>query len=132
MAATVAWGEPFVKPCYTLECFKIIDKVNASVATEAIPNVRAMVQSLTRQPPLHPHHEQWISYARSCVKGGLHYFNAQLSSNLKNLQSFHVFRLFSPHKVQEMNPIAYFLIKKICLFFMVMNVSDSGTSFLPT
>ena len=91
MAATVDWGEPFVKVCYTLEgdgslafeCFKIIDKVKASVGVENIPNVRAVVESLTRQPPLHLHHEQWVSYARYCIKGKFNYFNAQLSSNLK-------------------------------------------------
>ena len=49
MAATVDWGEPFVKACYHLEgdgplalgCFETIDQVIASVATENIPNVRA-------------------------------------------------------------------------------------------
>ena len=47
IAATVDWGEPFVKACYTLEgdgplsleCFEIIDKVKAAVAVENIPNV---------------------------------------------------------------------------------------------
>ena len=42
IAATVDWGEPFVKACYRLEgdgplafdCYEMIDQVIASVATE--------------------------------------------------------------------------------------------------
>ena len=53
MAATVDWGEPFVKACYhlkgdgllALDCFETIDQVIASVATENIPNVRAVAQN---------------------------------------------------------------------------------------
>ena len=56
MVATVDWGEPFVKACYHLEgdgplaldCFETIGQVIASVATENIPNVRAIAQKLTR------------------------------------------------------------------------------------
>jgi hypothetical protein len=78
IAATVDWGEPFVKACYTLEgdgplsleCYEIVDNVKAAVAVENIPNVRGVVNMLTRQPPQHPHHEQWVAYARSCVKKG--------------------------------------------------------------
>jgi hypothetical protein len=71
-----AMGEPFVKACYdlegdgplALECYERVDRVLASIATENIPNVRATVEKLTRQPPSHPHHEQWVTYARNCVK----------------------------------------------------------------
>ena len=90
MAATVDWGKPFVKACYhfegdiplALDCFETIDQVIASVATENIPNVRAIAQKLTRKPPTHPLHEQWVTYARSCVQDGLDYFNDQLASSL--------------------------------------------------
>ena len=72
IAATVDWGEPFVKACYDLEgdgplalqCYERVDRVLASIVTENIPNVRAVAEKLTRQPPSHPHHEQWITYAR--------------------------------------------------------------------
>ena len=82
IAATVNWGEPFVKACYDLEgdgplafeCYEIVDRVLASIATENIPNVRATAEKLTRQPPFYPHHEQWVTYARSSVKDGLDYF----------------------------------------------------------
>ena len=51
---------------YTLEgdgplsfkCFEVIDKVNAAIAVENIPNVWGVANVLTRQPPQHPHHEQ--------------------------------------------------------------------------
>ena len=60
---------------------------------------------LTRQPPQHPHHEQWVEYARSCVKKGLDYFETQISTNLKNaLEVFKACRLFLPQKVREIKP----------------------------
>ena len=90
-----------------LECYERVDRVLASIATENIPNVRAIAENLTRQPPSHPHHEQWVTYARSCVKDGLNYFKRQLESNLKTpLAVFKSCRLFSPRKVREMNPTA--------------------------
>ena len=57
VAATVDWGKPLVKACYHLEgdgllaheCFETVDQVIASVATENIPNVRAIAQKLTKQ-----------------------------------------------------------------------------------
>ena len=92
---------------------------------ENIPNVRAMAESSTRQPPLHLHHEQWVSYARYCIKGKFNYFNAQLSSNLKeDLEVFKCCRLFSTHKVQEMNRTASSLDQHLsCIpFLMVMKL----------
>ena len=112
IAATVDWGELFVKACYTLEgdgplsleCFEIIDKVKAAVAVENIPNVRGVANMLTRQPPQHPH-EQWVEYARSCLKKGLDYFETQISTNLKNaLEVFKACRLILPQKVREIKP----------------------------
>lgn len=105
IAATVDWGEPFVKACYRLEgdgplafdCYEVIDQVKASVATENIPNVRALAEKLTKQPRSHPLHEQWVTYARSCVNDGIDYFNHQLTSSLKvSLAVFKAYRLFSP------------------------------------
>ena len=65
---------------------------------------------LTRQPPQHPHHEQWVTYARPCVKSGLDYFDTKFSTNFRfsnaPLEVFKCCRLFSPHKVRETNPTA--------------------------
>ena len=63
--ATVHWGKPFLKACYTvegygpssLEWFEIND-VNAAVAVDNIPNVRNVAKILTTQPLQHLHHEQ--------------------------------------------------------------------------
>ena len=115
IAATVDWGEPFVKACYhlegdgplSIECYEIIDKVRACIAVENIPNVRGVSSKLTRQPPQHPHHEQWVKYARDCVKNGLEYFENQFMTNLKPaLEVFSCCRLFSPQKIREINPTA--------------------------
>jgi len=115
MAATVDWGEPFVKACYELEgdgplaltCYEVIERVRQSVRTENIPNVRAISQKLTRQPRSHPFHEQWVTYARDCVQGGIDYFSRQLSTSLKvSLDIFKSCRLFTPQRVAAMSPTA--------------------------
>lgn len=89
------------------------------MATENIPNVRGVAQSLKKQSPSHPHHEQWVSYARSCVKGGLDYINAQLSSNLKPaMEVFKCCRLFSLHKVREITHTCSTLDESLsCILF---------------
>ena len=105
MAATVDWGEPFVKACYVLEgdgplvlkCYEVIERVRLSVLTENIPSVRALSEKVTRQLRSHPLHDQWVDYARACVQSGIDYFNAQLSDSLKvPLDVFKACRLFSP------------------------------------
>ena len=75
----------------SFECYKIIDKVKAAVAIENIPNVRGVANMLTKQPPQHPHHEQWVAYTRACVKSGLDYFDTQFSTNLTNHSIFNQF-----------------------------------------
>ena len=65
VAATIDWGEPFVKACYVLEgdgplvlkCYEVIDRVRQSMLTENIPSVRALPEKLTKQPRSHPLHE---------------------------------------------------------------------------
>ena len=66
-----------------------------------------LIIMLTRQPPQHPHHQQRVTYARECVKSGLDYFDTQFSTKMKDaLDVFKCCRLFSPHKVREINPTA--------------------------
>ena len=141
MATTVDWGEPFVKACYHLEgdsplaldCSETIDQVKASVATENIPNVRAVAQKLTRKPPTHPLHEHWVTYARSCVQDGLDYFNNQLASSLKvPLAVFKGCRLFSPQRVREMKPTGSLLDQSLsCLPFLDADELERLESELP-
>ena len=136
IAATVDWGEPFVKACYHLEgdgplaldCYETVDTVIASVAAEHLPNVRAVAQCLTRQLPSHPHHEMWVKYAKSCVQGGLDYFTKQLTSSLKvPLAVFKSCRLFSPQKVREMKPTALSLDQSLsCIPFLDVAERDKS------
>ncbi len=68
LAATVDWGEPFVKACYHLEgdgplvldCFEVIYKVIAGVNANHAPNVEAIARSLTGAPPSNAQCQQWI------------------------------------------------------------------------
>ena len=125
MAATVDWGEPFVQACYclegdgvlALECYEVIDKVILSINTEHIPNVLAVARKLSGQSSgesgqqqTSPLYEQWVAYARHCIKGGLEYFNHQLTTSMKeSLAVFKACRLFIPQKVREMKPTASFI-----------------------
>ena len=131
-----------MKACYTLEgdgplsleCFEIIDMIKAAVAVENIPNVRGVASMLTRQPPQHPHHEQWVEYARSCVKKGLDYFETLISTNLKNaLEVFKACRLFLPRKVREINPTSLSLDQDLaCLPFVDNTDRENLKEELPT
>ena len=134
IAATVDWSEPLIKACYdlegdgplALECYERVDRVLASIATENVPNVRATAENLTRQPPSHPHHEQWVTYTRSCVKDGLNYFKRQLELSLKTpLAVFKGCWLFSPQKVRKMNPTAASVDESLsCIPFFDANERD--------
>ena len=105
----------------------MIEKVKAAIAVENIPNVRGVANMLTRQPPQHPHHEQWVTYARACVKSGLEYFDAQFSTNLKAaLEVFKCCRLFFPHKVREMNPTALSLDQDLASIPFFNNTERAG------
>ena len=112
----------------------MIDQVKASVATENIPNVRALAEKLTKQPRSHPLHEQWVTYARSCVNDGIDYFNHQLTSSLKvSLAIFKTCRLFSPQRVREMKPTASSVDQALsCIPFLDASERDKLKEELPT
>ena len=115
IAATIDWGEPFVKACYHLEgdgalaveCYNVVERVSAAVHTANTPNVQAIAQQLSGVPPSHPNHKQMMVYAKSCVQPGLDYFQRQLGSSLKrSLEVFKCAGLFSPSKINLMRPDA--------------------------
>ena len=115
LAATVDWGEPFVKACYYLEgdgplavdCYEATERILAGLRTEYIPNVRAIAQLLSGKPPNDQSHEAWVSYARACVQPGLDYFQRQVDTSLRgSLDVFKGCRLFSPQKIHIMQPSA--------------------------
>lgn len=65
LASVVDWGEPFVKACYFLEgdgslavnCYKAVERIQARLRTEDIPNVTAIAQKLSGKAQGEPSHE---------------------------------------------------------------------------
>ena len=115
IAATVDWGEPFVKACYflegdgplALECYEAITKVSAAVHIAHTPNIQAIAQRLSGAPHSDPRHQQLEAYAKSCAQPGLNYFERQVGSSLKaSLAAFKSARMFSPQKIYLMQPDA--------------------------
>ena len=89
------------------ECYEAVERIQSGVSAEYIPNVRATAQLLTGKAATDPVHETWVSYARTCIKPGLDYFERQLASNTGLKQSVEVFKgchLFSPQKVHNLTP----------------------------
>ena len=74
-------GRPFVKACYFLEgddplavdCYKTVERIQAGLHTEHIPNVRVIAQQLSGKAQGDPSHEAWVAHAKSCVQRGLDY-----------------------------------------------------------
>ena len=122
---TVHWGEPFVKACYflegdgplALECYESITKVSATIQVGHTPNVQAVARQLTGgAPPSSPQHLQLIAYAKACVQPGLDYLERQLESSLKSpLAAFKCARLFSPQKINLIQPDANALAQKLAV-----------------
>lgn len=115
IAATVDWGEPFVKACYflegdgplALESYEAIERVSASLRIGNTPNVHAIAQRLSGAQLADTRTQQLVAYAKSCVQPGLDYFERQLGSSLKaSLAAFKCAKLFSPQKIYTMQPDA--------------------------
>ena len=111
LAAVVDWGAPFVKATYTLEadgalameCYEIVDTVRAAIHAAHTPNVQAIARKLAASVPTLQ--QQLIDYGRACVEPGIQYFQTQLTSSLQHsLSAFKAARLFSPQKLQVMQP----------------------------
>lgn len=142
IAAVVDWGEVFVKTCYYLEgdgplaldCYEKMQTILNFIHTEHVPNVRALAQKLTHQPPSHPLHEQWVNYARQCVAPGLDYMKRQVATSLKEaLSVFKACRLFSPQKCKVINPTSATLQESLSLVpFFDQSDIDNLKEELPT
>ena len=104
LAAIIDAGKPFVQGTYKLEsngpvalqCYEIINSVTAAV--EMAYYLQAIISSISRDPNVQ---QQLKSYAISCVKPALDYYNEHLNADLMSVQSS---TSFSPHKLQEMKP----------------------------
>ena len=113
LASVVDYGRPFVTATYKLEgdgplalsCFEVIEEVQAAIHACYTPNVDAVTKKLSAGTP----HRlpQLKAYASRCVQPGLNYFDRQIGTNLQEAMSaFKAARLFSPHKLQVMQPTA--------------------------
>ena len=113
LAAVIDLGETFVKATYKLEgdgalvmeCYEVIRGIIATIHTGHYPNVQAIARKLSSGNPAC--HQQWLSYAISCLKPGIDYFMDRFGNDSASpLCAFKAARLFSPHKVSEMKPVA--------------------------
>ena len=137
IAATVDWGEPFVKACYflegdgplTVDCY---EKVSASIRSAHIPNVHAIAQRLSGAPQSDQCHQQLVEYAKSCVQPGLEYFERQLGSSLKTpLAAFKCVRMFSPQKIYLMQLDTSALGQSLAAVPFLRNAVDSLKTEVP-
>ena len=142
MAATVDWGEPFVKACYTLEgdgplaleCSEVMEKVSATLHVGHIPNVHAIAQQLSGVALSSPQCQQLVAYAKSCIQPGLDYYELQLRNSLKSpLAAFKCASLFSPEKVNRLKPDATVLQEYLSAvpFLNAQDIVSSLASELP-
>ena len=113
LAVSVDAGLPFVQPTYKLEgdgplalqCYEVSASLTAAVnmAQPHYPNVLAVSTKLSGGNV--QLQQQMVQHAVSCVQPGLLYFQECLRGCLQvPLSAFKAARLFSPQKVQEMNP----------------------------
>ena len=111
LAAVVDAGEAFVKATYNLEgdgplvlrCYEILSTLTAGIQVGHYPNVQAIAQMLSEGSPVIV--QQWVGYAKTCVKPGLQYFLNKFSEELRSsVAAFKAARLFLPQKVVELKP----------------------------
>lgn len=113
LAAVVDAGEPFVKATYNLEddgplvfrCFETLSTLAASIHVGHYPNVQAIAQKFAGASAVDV--QQWVEYAKACIKPGLQYFLDKFSNELSgSVAAFKAARFFLPQKVVELKPDA--------------------------
>lgn len=113
LASVVDYGKHFVSGTYSLEgdgplvfsCYEEIQKIKAAIQAGYTPNVDGVVRSISSG--VQQREMQLRAYAHKCVQPGLDYFERQLRTNLQEaLAVFKTAQLFSPHKVQVLQPTA--------------------------
>ena len=111
LTVIVNLGAYLVKATYALEgdgllvltCYDRILEIRAAIQSGHYPNVQAVVREVF--PSDLPARNQWIMYAMACVEPGINYFHAQLGDN-SVMKAFKAARLFSPHRLSEIQPSA--------------------------
>ena len=116
LAAVIDFGRPFVTATYNLEgdgalvlkCYEVIEEVKAAIQSGYMPNIDAVVRELiTTMRSNAQRQAQLKAYSQRCIQPGLDYFHLQLRTSLHDpLAAFKAARLFSPHKLAVMQPVA--------------------------
>lgn len=113
LAAVIDLGEHFVKTTYQLEgdgplvfeCYQVIATHNAVVHSAHYPNVDAIARDIA--PASLSTQQVWSTYAKNCLEPGIQYFLEKFGDDTQcPLAAFKAARLFSPHRVHEMQPTA--------------------------
>ncbi len=140
LAVIVDAGMPFVQATYklegdgplALECYEVISSLTAAVnmTVPHYPNLQAVARSLSGG---NQHiQQQLLRYATACVQPGVQYFNERLNSSMKiPLAAFKAARLFSPVKIQEMQPDCAAVDSLSSLPFLDANTLGNLKSELP-
>ncbi len=138
LAAVVDYGKPFVTATYKLKgdgplvltAFEVVEEVQAAARSGYTPNVEAVARSLSSGTPRRL--AQLKAYSQKCIQPGLDYFDRQLTTSLKDsLTAFKAARLFSPHKVQFMQPTAASIDSLAIFPFLGQQVTLSGLKAEP-
>ena len=113
LAAVVDAGEVFVSATYILEgdgllvlkCYEQIERIRAAIRSKYYPNLQAIADVLSCGNTAAK--QQWIQYGLNCVQGGIDYFMSKFGSDTSApLNAFKAARLFSPVKVNDIQPVA--------------------------
>ena len=113
LASVVDYRKHFVYGTYSLEgdgpflvfsYYEVIQKIQAAIHAGYTPNIDAVIRNLSSGVQ---REMQLRAYSRRCVQPGLDYFDRQPRTNLQDaLAVFKSAQLFSPHKVQILQPTA--------------------------
>uniref|UniRef100_A0A1X7T065 DUF659 domain-containing protein n=1 Tax=Amphimedon queenslandica TaxID=400682 RepID=A0A1X7T065_AMPQE len=114
MAVVVDAGKQFLQATYDLEghgtlvlqCYELIEAIFNFIRVRHFPNTDAIIHKYCTGQPSHIP-TQWKQYAISCVQPGFDYFSSKFHGELgETLAAFKAARLFSPHKIVEIQPEA--------------------------
>ena len=112
LAAVIDLGEHFVKGTYrlgdgylVLSCYEEILKIRNAIRIQYYPNLQAIARQAF--PDNNDLQEQWVAYSIGCLQAGLDYFQNKLGNDSElPVAAFKAARLFSPFKVNEIQPTA--------------------------
>ena len=111
LAVTIDAGMPFVKATYNLEgdgplaltCYETISTLNAAARQAYYPNLMSVASQISSGDS--QMESELVQHAKSCVQPGLTYYFQQISASMRDpLAAFKAARLFSPSKLNELNP----------------------------